>query len=693
MKNKTIKAALLFLFTMISVFAGSPSVSTNGAMYSLDWNDGSRIESSTFAVRVNGDWIYGDSFPNKKWSVKKGEYTLTCSGLSPVESVKLSIKTETDGPYVVISAAVTASEPFELGGVRVLTRENEAHNFLLGKNWAQWNAFVEHLHGPKTGRIYWLDQMESLKTDKKGDDLRDGFWVSTLQNDSTNMAFAMAALKGELWPTVFEWRNVKEGNLHLSISSRSPRGLEKVLVRAGASVETDPVLVGFWDDRRPTKVLAELGRIMGESVREGRPMRRVEPGWSTWHSYHRTMTADDMVKTAHMMRNELYDAGYRYLQLDGGWWITQGSYIVNDQFPRGIREIANGITDTGMKFGLHISPLRVNPAEPFWRNHEDWIVTPYGKDPIDPDDQEMITTIGAVYLDGSHPDVPTFLAGQFKQMVEGYQPTFMKWDHHYGGLEEADRYDPTMTGLQAHNKAIRAIRAALPEDLVVTRSMGWIYGAIECYDAMRIGNDINHPGIVSEEEPYAKMTYGKTTGTIRDVLEGKEYKGLIRFARQAAQNYYIHNNIVICDPDAFFVTPQYTMDEARVHITIQALMGGLLFCGDRIDSLPPDRLALLKHEPLLDVWRNHKHAIPLDLFSGVDIPRIWKLELEDRIVFGFFNWLDDASKTSWTLADLELSADSYRLKDLWSGKSLKLNNGGLTLDMVPHSVRLIEFRK
>ena len=71
----------------------------------------------------------------------------------------------------------------------------------------------------------------------------------------------------------------------------------------------------------------------------------------------------------------------------------------------------------------------------------------------------------------------------------------------------------------------------------------------------------------------------------------------------------------------------------------------------------------------------------------------WKLELEDRIVFGFFNWLDDASKITWTLADLELSSGAYRLKDLWSGKSLRLNNRGLTLDMVPHSVRLIEFRK
>jgi len=176
------------------------------------------------------------------------------------------------------------------------------------------------------------------------------------------------------------------------------------------------------------------------------------------------------------------------------------------------------------------------------------------------------------------------------------------------------------------------------------------------------------------------------------VLEGKNYKGLIRFARQAAQNYYIHNHIAICDPDAFFASPQYSLEEARCHITLQALMGGFLFGGDRIESLPKDRLDLYRHQPVLDVWGNGKHAIPLDLFSGVDIPRIWKLELPERTVFGFFNWIDEASETTWALANLEMAAGTYRLLDLWSGTNLQQDAGKVKLSMPPHTVRLIEFR-
>jgi alpha-galactosidase len=458
-------------------------------------------------------------------------------------------------------------------------------------------------------------------------------------------------------------------------------------------VDVDPIMIGWWDDRRPTQALDEVGRIMGESVRQGRPMHRLEPGWSSWHSYSRNVTAEDVLKAARFMKSELYEAGYRYIQLDGGWWIKPGSYYVNKDFPRGMRDVANQVTDMGLKFGLHISPLRVNPTDPYWKNHADWVLSPYGTKPIDPHDDDMMTTLNMIYLDGSHPEVPPYLAGQFKQLVEDYRPTFMKWDHHYGSLEEGPRFDPTMTGLQAHNKAVRMIRAALPKDLVVTRSMGWLYGAIECYDAIRMGNDINHPGIKSKKEPYANITYGKTSGSIDDVLEGKDYKGLIRFARQAAQNYYIHNHIAICDPDAFFASPQYSLEEARCHITLQALMGGFLFGGDRIESLPKDRLDLYRHKPVLDVWSNGKHAVPLDLFSGADIPRVWKLELPDRTVFGFFNWIDDASDTTWSMADLEMAAGDYRLVDLWSGQAVPTTPGGLTLKMAPHTVRLIEFKK
>jgi len=687
-------SATAFAALTLSAQAAAPSVEHDpaGADYSLRWGTAAQISDVTFSLKINGEWIYGDAFPKRVWSSENGQQVLRCSGLAPVEEFILTIETAADRPYAVVKATLKASADLKLGGVRVLTKKGEGVNLSVSAPAKGWTVFVESLQAPDYGRIYTLEQLAQLKPAKK-DDPRDAFWVSTLQNDAGNQTLAFATLKGELWPTSFEWRSASEGALNLSVRSGSPKGLEEIVVRPGHSVEVDPVLIGFWDDRRPTQALDEVGRIMGESVRQGKPMHRIEPGWSSWHSYSRDITAEQVLSAAHFMKDNLYDAGYRYIQIDGGWWTKPGSYEVNSDFPRGMRDVSNQITDMGLKFGLHISPLRVNPTDPYWKTHANWLLSPFGQTPIDPHDDDMMTTVGMVYLDGSHPDVPPYLAGQFKQMVEDYKPTFMKWDHHYGSLEEGPRFDPTMTGLQAHNKAVRMIRGALPTDLVVTRSMGWLFGALECYDAVRMGNDINHPGVKSKKEPHANITYGKTSGSIDNVLEGKDYKGMIRFARQAAQNYYIHNHIAICDPDAFLASPQYTLEEARCHVTLQALMGGFLFGGDRLESLPKDRIDLYRHKPLLDVWQNGKHAVPLDLFSGADIPRIWKLELADRTVFGFFNWIDDASETTWSMKDLEMADGDYKLTDIWSGASVPMDAGKVKLAMPPHTVRLIEFRK
>jgi len=248
-----------------------------------------------------------------------------------------------------------------------------------------------------------------------------------------------------------------------------------------------------------------------------------------------------------------------------------------------------------------------------------------------------------------------------------------------------------MTFLQGHNKAIRAIRNTIPEDVIVTRSMGYLFGALECYDAIRIGNDINHPGIKSEKEPYANITYGKTLGTIENDQVGK---GLIRFARSVAQNYYVHKNIAICDPDAFFVNPLYTLDEAKCHMTLQAIMGGLFFVGDRLESLPKERLELLKNKEIMAVNKLGVHAMPLDLFSGVDIPTIWKLETKDRLIITIFNWMDnEVTKTYNYKTDFELIATNYKLKDLWTNDKVAATKAELKLTQAPHSVKIIEFLK
>ena len=242
-----------------STSAATPAVehTPTGADYSLKWGTTAQIFDVTFSLRVNGQWILGDAFPRRVWSSESGRQVLRCSGLPPLEEFVLTIETVANRPYAILKAELKAHDQFELGGVRVLTKKGDAPDLPVTKADPQWTIFAEALRAPDHGRIFTIEQITGLKPARKVDP-RNAFWVSTLQNDAKNQTYAFAALRGELWPTSFEWRNSKEGALHLSLRSGSPEGLEKILMKPGRVVEVDPVLVGFWDDRRPTQVLAEV---------------------------------------------------------------------------------------------------------------------------------------------------------------------------------------------------------------------------------------------------------------------------------------------------------------------------------------------------------------------------------------------------------------------------------------------------
>ena len=126
-------------------------------------------------------------------------------------------------------------------------------------------------------------------------------------------------------------------------------------------------------------------------------------------------------------------------------------------------------------------------------------------------------------------------------------------------------------------------------------------------------------------------------------------------------------------------------------MTLQAIMGGLFFTGDRLESLPEERLELLRNKDIFAVNQLGVHAIPLDLFSGADIPAVWKLETDDRIILTIFNWLDeDVTKTYSLLTDFELENRSYTLRELWTNETLKTGKNTLKLTQAPHSVKIFE---
>ena len=86
-------------------------------------------------------------------------------------------------------------------------------------------------------------------------------------------------------------------------------------------------------------------------------------GWSSWNAFGRRFTEDVFYNTTDaMVANGMRDAGYEYLNVDGGWWngsdtgtITRNGsgYATYNRmkYPHGITKVIDYIHSKGMKYG------------------------------------------------------------------------------------------------------------------------------------------------------------------------------------------------------------------------------------------------------------------------------------------------------------------------------------------------------
>ncbi|MGH7877174.1 MAG: glycoside hydrolase family 27 protein, partial [Candidatus Dormibacteraceae bacterium] len=84
-------------------------------------------------------------------------------------------------------------------------------------------------------------------------------------------------------------------------------------------------------------------------------------GWNGYNRFHRAVTAAMVEAEARtLVTSGMRAAGYRYVNLDGGWdlgWrAASGTLQPNPaKFPRGIKPIADYIHSLGLKFGIYTS--------------------------------------------------------------------------------------------------------------------------------------------------------------------------------------------------------------------------------------------------------------------------------------------------------------------------------------------------
>ncbi len=120
--------------------------------------------------------------------------------------------------------------------------------------------------------------------------------------------------------------------------------------------------------------------------------------------------------------------GIDMLVMDDGWFGARdndsaglGDWFCNPRkFPHGLKPLADGIHERGVKFGIWIEPEMVNPDSDLYRAHPDWCLSVPGR--------AHHLSRRQLVLDMANPQVIDYLKESFEKVFDGVEIDYFKWD-------------------------------------------------------------------------------------------------------------------------------------------------------------------------------------------------------------------------------------------------------------------------
>ena len=543
-------------------------------------------------------------------------------------------------------------------------------------------------------------------------------WWSAAICDGTAM-FVAQVLKASRFATVFRWhyhRDEHAGDtlptdIPVFVAEQHGSPLSQPEQRSGLPEElqlvlppntglvSDPILVLFGDDGTATlrRALAAAGNASG-----ARSFATVPRGWCSWYHLGLAVTGPDITRHAAFVARRLPELvkttrkDFRpVIQLDDGWmprWQRWGDWFANEFFAGGLRSVATSIHRHRLEAGIWLAPFHVSADSQLAQAHPEWLLKAKDGTPlVDP-------RLSKAYhiLDATHPGSQQFLKDLFSGLRrDGFN--YYKLDFLYGAAYEAGRHDPDVTGTQALRLGLKQIGDAInppgkPDASFILACGAPLMPIVGLVHGARTGGDVGAP-------------------TMEDGKAGPPHVGfplILSMARNQAARLFFDRSLFTVDADVVMApSPQLTADEARVMITLAALSGGVFMLSDDLETLPAERLALLRNPNVLGLVGGPA-AEPLHLFAAPEreaqdhwfafpqeLPPLWvRKDADGSAVVAIYNWSDAERPFRLAFSEATGRGGTYLVHDLWSprrdGRSLGTKRDGLRLNVPAHGVRLLK---
>ncbi len=402
-------------------------------------------------------------------------------------------------------------------------------------------------------------------------------------------------------------------------------------------------------------------------------------GWMSWNTYFDQAGAEENLAEARVGAEHLKPFGMEIWSMES--WQGNSSKLPvahfhnldlsahATQFPKGMKQLAEDIRALGFRPGIWTAPFGTGDRE-FYEAHKSWFLHQANGEPF-------ANWSGRYLLDPSQPEVQAHMREMHRIMREEWGYEFFKIDgmsgrsHGYSAhFFERDEVKAAFRDEcpNPFELCVRAFREGIGPDSIFLACQGHYTGPeAEVADASRIGGDIVSPNQTSK------------------------WHNLMSQARATLNQLFVHNIVFYMDPDTLLVGDYHATEQARLTTTIVALPGQLMFAGDKLAELTPDRMRLLQQSlPVCDVR-------PLDLFPIFAMRPVWDLKIRRSFgqwdVVALFNWDEEAHPVETSLADLGLEAGTYTAWEFWTATDLGDVADTLSVEVPGHGVRLVALHR
>ncbi len=360
-------------------------------------------------------------------------------------------------------------------------------------------------------------------------------------------------------------------------------------------------------------------------------------GWSTWNHFHHDIS-DALVRAQAdaLVSSGMRDAGYVYVNIDGGWEgyrDASGVLHPNPNFPD-MRALGDYIHSKGLKFGLYTGP---GPA----------------------------TCAGAPASYGHE--------AQDAKMFASWGVDYLKYDlcSFRGIMQRESNGD-----LQKSDAIMKAAYQTMHQDLLAT-------GRPIVFSMCQYGW-----GKVWEWGPEVGGNLWRTTGDISDnygrvTSIGFREAGLSRYAGPGHWN----------DPDILEVgNGGMTPNEERTHFSLWAILAAPLIAGNDLTQMSAVTKSILMNKEVIAIDQD-----PLgkqgDRAHATGPLEVWTKPLQGgSMAVGLFNRTSEAASMTLELASIGWQGQAT-VRDVWNHADLGIVNDHSTVIVPRHGVVLLRLSK